>query len=164
MAKPSGKKKIAPSFERAIEEAEHVSLIRGLGALKRGEGKGRIVADSGALIGSVDIDESCRAAYPNDNRWDYVIGLRSGKGDAAVFVEVHSAETSAVSTMEHKLEWLLRFLSRGRQRSLNDLPREIHWVASGRVNIPQHLPQYKKLVTTLRLRGLQGPVTQLALG
>ena len=115
------------------------------------------------MIGSVDIDESCRAAYPNDNRWDYVIGLRRTAGDAAAFVEVHSAETSAVSTMERKLEWLLGFLLRDKQRSLNELPREIHWVASGRVNIPKHLPQYKKLVTTLRLRGLQGPVTLLDL-
>ena len=39
MAKTSAKKKVVPSFERAIGEAEHLRLVPGLGALKKGEGR-----------------------------------------------------------------------------------------------------------------------------
>lgn len=159
----TSKKKAVPSFTRAIEVAEHLKLVAGLGAVKQGEGKDRIRAANVPVLGSVDIDDDCRSAFPNDSRWDYVIGLRRAQAEVAIFVEVHSAETSAVSKMEDKLEWLLTFLRRPPQDALSQLPREIHWVASGRVNIPKHLPQYKKLQKTLRPAGLLGPVTQLTL-
>jgi hypothetical protein len=159
----SGGKKAEPSFKRAIEMAEHLELVPGLGALKKGEGRDRIRVGAGALLGSVNIDDNCRAAYSQDHRWDYVIGARRSRAEVAIFVEVHSAETSEVSKMEHKLSWLQSFLRRDQQTALAALPREIYWVASGRVNIPKHLPQYKKLQTTLRAQGLLGPVTQLDL-
>lgn len=160
----ASRKKARPGFAPAIEAAEHLTLVAGLGAVRKGEGKDRIRAAAAALLGSANIDEDCRVAFPNDNRWDYVIGIQQAQTDMAVFVEVHSAESSDVSKMEDKLNWLLTlFLRRAPQAALSQLPREIHWVASGRVNIPKHLPQYKKLQTTLRRAGLQGPVTQLTL-
>ena len=79
-------------------------------------------------------------------------------------MSVHSAESCDVGKMEDKLAWLLGFLQEGARRELGKLPRVIHWVASGRINIPQHTPQYRKLQTILRNRGLKGPVKALVLG
>jgi hypothetical protein len=50
-----------------------------------------------------------------------------------------------------------------RQRSSKGMDREYHWVASGRINIPQHVPQYRLLKTTLRKAGLRGPFERLVL-
>jgi len=163
------KKKCKPTphkvFELAIEKADHLQLKNGLAAVKRGEGKGRILAkDSKQVLGSAEIDGDCRRAAPNANRWDYVIGYnRSGKV-VAYFVEVHSALTSEVSTIERKLDWLLdEFLRRKNSDKLAALSREMHWVASGNVKIPRHTRQYRFLTTTLRRRGLHGPSKQLTL-
>lgn len=78
-------------------------------------------------------------------------------------MEVHPAETGSVRDIERKLAWVLEFLGREAQAELNSLPRQFHWVASGRINIPKHVPQYEKLQSTLRAKGLLGPVLTLDL-
>jgi len=154
----------APAFEDAVEAAEHLTLKHGLQAVTTAEGRGQIEAkDAAALLGSVAIDIDCKRAFPNDNRWDYVIGIQRAAHHAAVFVEVHTADTSGVSEVERKLLWLQGFLQRPKQAGLAALARELHWVASGRVHIPRHLPQYKRLAVTLRAKGLRGPVKHLVL-
>ena len=65
--------------------------------------------------------------------------------------------------MEDKLRWLRDYLHAEPQCELADLKREIYWVASGPVNIPRHTPQFRKMNTTLRKRGLKGPVKSLRL-
>ncbi len=152
------------AFRKAVEATEQLEFRVGLSAIKRGEGKGRIVPnDAKRLLGSADIDKDCERAYPNDARWDYVIGYARSQKAIAYFVEVHSAETSDVSKMEAKLQWLLGYLQGESQCELASLKREIHWVASGPVKILRHTPQFRKLSTTLRKRGLQGPVKSLLL-
>lgn len=133
------------SFQAAVEAADHLVLKPGLSAVKKGEGKARIVQGSSEITGSVAMDDDCRRAYPNDARWDYVIGVQAKKTTTAFFVEVHSAETSEVRKMEAKLEWLLQYLQGDSQEALRKLPRQLHWVASGRVNIPRNTPQFKRL-------------------
>jgi hypothetical protein len=152
------------SFRQAVESTARLQLKPGLQAVKRGEGHGRILAkEPKRLLGSVAIDDDCLVDYPNDHRWDYVIGY-DGEGVAtANFVEVHSAETSNVSDVANKLRWLKGFLLESTQSKLAALPRTYHWVASGKVNIPRHTPQYKTLNVALRKQGLQGPVTRLVL-
>lgn len=152
-------------FARAIRETRPRLVPKpGLRAIKRGEGHGQIVAEERRrLLGSAAIDDDCRAAYPKDPRWDYLIGYERDSNAIAYFVEVHSAETSEVSKMEKKLRWLQDFLLQASQRKLAALDRECHWVASGRINIPKHVPQYRVLKTTLRKAGLQGPVERLVL-
>lgn len=148
------------TFRHAVETADHLVHREGMQALK--EGKGQVVAaETSSLLGGVNMDDDCRDARPNDNRWDYLVGVKRSKHAVAFFIEVHSAETSEVSKIEKKLQWLLDFLERPAQSTLKSIPREVHWVASGRINIPKHLPQYKKLQTTLRARGLLGPIKQL---
>ena len=157
------KKRGTPSFQEAIETAEHLKLVVGLGAIKRSEGAGQIDTGAANLQGSVAMDDDCRSAYPTSARWDYVIGTRRQRGDVAYFVEVHSAETSEVSKMTAKLDWLMEFLARDQQAPLARLQRAVHWIASGRINIPKHTRQYKLLKTTLAQRGLIGPSKQLTL-
>jgi hypothetical protein len=152
------------AFGEAISKASHLRLQPGLQAIKRGEGKGQISGkEPPRILGSVAIDDDCLKAHPNAPRWDYVIGYKRSESAAAFFVEVHSAETSNVSEVEEKLLWLRRFLEEESQDKLAALPREVYWVASGRINIPKHTPQFKKLNTTLRTLGLKGPVKSLEL-
>ena len=163
------KKKRTPTprqvFGQAIEQSDHLQLQNGLTAIKRREGKGRIIADDPRrVLGSSNIDDDCRQAAPGASRWDYVIGYnRSGK-TVAYFIEVHSAITSQVSKIEKKLNWLTHeFLGHENNAKLAALPKEIHWIASGRVKIPKHTRQYRVLTTTLRKKGLQGPSEHLTL-
>ena len=150
------------TFTDAIEEATHLRFLPGLQAIKQGEGKGQVSGKSATnILGSVAIDDDCRAAYPTASRWDYAIGYSRSNEAIAYFVEVHSAETSEVSTVERKLLWLKGFLAEQSQRKLADLSAEYHWVASGRINIPHHTPQFRKLKTTLFKMGLRGPVRSL---
>jgi hypothetical protein len=152
------------TFERAVQAAENLVYKVGLKAIRASEGGGQIVASSSARVqGSVDIDASCKKTHPSDSRWDYVIGYLRDKHCVAYFVEVHPAEASDVSKLEKKLAWLKTFLARPAQRDLSSFQKEYHWVASGRINIPQHSPQYRKLQVTLRAQGLQPPVKRLTM-
>jgi hypothetical protein len=155
----------AAVFDEALRETSpRLDLKPGLRAIKKGEGHGQIVAEKPKqLLGSAAIDDDCLSAYPNANRWDYVVGYERGGKAVAYFIEVHSAQTSGVSEMEKKLQWLRGFLGEAPQKKLAALYREYHWVASGKINIPRHLPQYKHLNTTLKKAGLCGPVKQLTL-
>ena len=149
-------------FQQAIQEAEHLILRAGLSAIA--EGKAQIIArDSRRVLGSVHIDNDCRKAHPNSNRWDYAIGYNRKGKPFVFFVEVHSANSHNVAEMVKKLDWLVSFLHRDANADLRRLPREYHWVASGKFNIPGHLPQYRMLQTLKSKRGLQGPHKHLVL-
>ena len=74
MAKKKRRSSPHEIFKQAVDEADHLRLRNGLAAVKRGEGKGQILAkDSRQVLGSADIDGDCLQAAPNANRWDYVI-------------------------------------------------------------------------------------------
>jgi hypothetical protein len=154
----------AAAFASAVKTADHLDLKAGLQAIKKSEGAGQIVpTDPKKVLGSVAMDDDCLEADPNGNRWDYVVGYEQNSGAFAYFVEVHSAQTSKVSEVEKKLDWLLRYLQGEAQKQLASMPHAIHWVASGSIDIPKHLPQYKKLNSTLRKKGLLGPTKHLTL-
>jgi hypothetical protein len=151
------------TFTEAVTGAEHLTLKSGLSALKKKEGAKRIHLSKGSTAaGSVDIDKDCEKAYPEDPRWDYLVGVVNSKKLIAYYIEVHSAESSQVRKMAEKLQWLVDFVRE--QEKLAKLTAEYHWVASGRVNIPKHTRQYKQLSVNLRKKGLVGPVTRLDLG
>ena len=82
--------------------------------------------------GSVNIDECVKAKYPNANRWDYCLGYNN----EAYFVEVHSANTSQVSTMLKKLQWLKHWLNNNAPE-LNKIKAKppYYWVMSGKYDI-----------------------------
>lgn len=152
-------------FRQAIDEADYLQWCEGLQAIPRREGRRRITArDRSKLLGSVNIDQNCRDAgvSQSENRWDFVIGYGRESKAAAFFVEVHSAISREVSRMERKWRWLRDFLQRDANAKLRKLTCEYHWVASGKVDIPKHLPQYKRLAR-LKAQGLCGPKQHLEL-
>lgn len=154
----------AKIFLEAVTGTRLLRWLAGLQAVKKSEGGGQIACEEPKrLLGGAAIDDDCRAKHPQSSRWDYVLGYRRSKSAVAFFIEVHSAETSAVSKMKEKLDWLEAFLAEEPQAPLAALTREVHWVASGRINIPKTTPQYRFLKTALFKRGLQGPVKLLTL-
>ena len=96
------------AFRKAVEGTPDVAngYCSGLQALENVDKgavklKGKRKAD-----GSLNIDKETKCLYPNDSRWDYAIGY----DDKVFFVEVHPANTSNISEMAKKKEWLKQWL------------------------------------------------------
>ena len=100
--------------------------------------------DGRLLTGSVDIDGSTVALYPNDMRWDYALGY----ADHAYFLEVHPCSTSEVDMVIGKLTWLKRWL-KGRAQPLNALKatngRAYYWAATNGCHILPGSREAKRL-------------------
>lgn len=143
-------------FAAAVEAAEHLELRRGLQAVKRGEGRGKIVAaDPRRILGSVAIDDDCNVQpYQQANRWDYAIGYARASEPVVYFVEIHSATPAEVKVVARKWQWLREFLHLSPQAKLRRLPSEFFWLASSGMRIHRHLPQYRHLAV-LKKRGLR---------
>jgi hypothetical protein len=95
---------------------------------------------------SLDLDEAMRPAFPNENRWDYLLGHASS--GAVVALEPHSANTSEASVVIAK-----------RRRALDQLRGHFedghrvtswYWVASGKVDFAPH----DKIVNQLNQNGI----------
>ena len=131
------------SFNDAVSKCAEIkdALKPGLSALK-GSSKVVRVANTKLIDGSVDIDEAVRDKYPEDSRWDFVVGY----ANEAFFIEVHPAATSNVDEMVNKVKWLKDWLA----SSASDL-RKLHkkdvyyWVPSGRVSILKGSVQDRKI-------------------
>ena len=83
---------------------------------------------------SLDLDEASRPRYPNDARWDYLLG--HAPSARVVAIETHSAETSEVSRVIQK-----RTASLGHLRDQLAAGHHVaawYWVASGRVDFVPH--------------------------
>lgn len=132
------------AFKKAVESTPEISggYRAGLQALKDGE-RGLIDTENTLLLeGSVDIDACTRDAYPEDARWDYAIGYDK----KAYFVEIHPGDTSNVSEMISKANWLKNWL-KTKAPALKALEsgNTFYWIPSGRCKILPLSPQYKKL-------------------
>jgi hypothetical protein len=131
-------------FKASVESTPDVQACfhPGLRALGAYSTKIRLGATN-LCYGSIDIDTCVSRRYPHDNRWDYVFDYN----ERLYFVEVHSAETSEVSVVLRKLQWLKDWLDDHAPR-INSLPKGnpgYYWIQSGRFNIPQTTPQYRKI-------------------
>lgn len=115
---------------------------RGLQALGSNSGKVK-ATDTRQINGSVNLDSCVAAKYPQEPRWDYIIGY---KGEA-FFVEVHPAETSNVSEMINKLKWLQAWLrsSAPEIEGIKTGKSPYRWVASGKIGILKDSPQSFRL-------------------
>ena len=112
------------------------NLKPGLQALRRNDRNAVSIEDSRKLSGSIDIDKALESEYPNENRWDYCIGLRrTTHSDSLVWVEVHPANSRSVSDMLAKAKWLKSWLkSSGRPLGvLCSGGLDLRWVPTGRV-------------------------------
>lgn len=137
------KTKPLSNFRTAVESTEDVKtgFCPGLTALSSHSSKVK-VSNKLNLCGSIDIDTCTRDLYPSENRWDYAF-CYNGK---VYFIEVHSAESSEVSTVIRKLEWLKRWLvERAPQINALKVKDEVayYWIQSKRFRIPQTTPQFK---------------------
>lgn len=124
------------------------NLKPGLQALRRNDRNAVSIEDSRKLSGSIDIDKALESEYPNENRWDYCIGVRrTTHSDSIVWVEVHPANSRSVSDMLAKAKWLKSWLtSSGKPlRVLCPGRLDLRWVPTGRVGFPRGSRQSKSL-------------------
>lgn len=131
------------TFQQAVAATPDVATGFKPGLTALGNYSSKVtVADTTRLEGSIDIDTCTTAKYPNDNRWDYAFAY---KGEA-FFIEVHSANTSEVSTVIKKLQWLKNWLHQqapeiGKLKAKN-LPT-FYWIQSKGFSIPKTSRQYR---------------------
>lgn len=106
----------------------------GLGALLTKD-KSYIDGDIRArFTDSLNLDAAMQPAHPNDNRWDYLLGLDSD--GPVVGLEPHSATEGEISVVikkkEHSQRQLLPHVASGKRIAA------WYWVASGTVDFPNH--------------------------
>lgn len=133
--KQFGTKLAKSAFQVAIENTEEVKhgFCVGKQAIKNTDRSKVVAADNNKLQGSLDIDSQVKAIYPNEPRWDYALSY----DDKIYFFEVHPAETSEVTQVVNKVNWLKSWL-KTKAPELNKLPKAEHpytWVQSGRYAI-----------------------------
>jgi hypothetical protein len=150
------------TFQQAVAQTPDLgasTIQPGLQAL--GNNGSRVqCTDTRSLIGSVVLDDVLKAKYPNDPRWDYGVGLRKSKREAAVWIEVHPASTSEVTTVLKKLHWLKNWL-KNQAPTLDKLTaaQSYYWAATNGVHIRQGSPQARQL----QLAGLALPRNRVSL-
>jgi len=158
------------TFSSAVQNAPAVvahAFSEGKQALKGNHAAQVVCANEQRWTGSIDIDQALvgEAAHAQACRWDYGLGYRDPTGtERAVWIEVHSAETSEVSKIICKLTWLKEYLNQHctdlwKLTQNGDQATRFVWLASGRCNIPKHMPQLRQL----RTAGLQPPRRRLEL-
>jgi hypothetical protein len=99
------------------------------------------------FLDSLDLDEASRPRFPNDARWDYLLGHATSS--KIVAIETHSAETSQVSKVIQKRTASLGHLQG--QLATGHHVAAWYWVASGRVDFVPH----EKTVLRLSENGIQ---------
>lgn len=144
------------SFKDAVSNTPDISkgYKAGLTALGKYSSK-VVVSNNVTLDGSVDIDTTTVALYPQDNRWDYVIGF-NGK---VIFVEVHSANSSEVDKVFKKLDWLKNWLnSKAPDLAKLRATAPYYWIQSKSFQIKPHTSQHRRVVS----KGIR-PVSKVTL-
>jgi hypothetical protein len=107
-----------------------------------------------AFSDSLDLDEATRVEFPNDARWDYLLGHTDSSH--VVALETHSAQTSQVSLVIQKRTASRRHL----QAHLADGHQVAawYWAASGRVDFVPH----EKTMNRLSENGIEFVGTRLS--
>ncbi len=143
------KKKItskANKFKTAVENTPDVSSCFKSGLTALGKYSTKIAVSNTLQIQcSLDIDCCTSVKYPNSNRWDYALSYKN----EVFFIEVHSANTSEVSTVLRKLRWLKDWLHQSAP-GINKLKAKskqpFYWIQSKGFAIPPNTPQYRMAV------------------
>jgi hypothetical protein len=141
-------------FKQAVQGTPEIASAykKGLQALGANSKFIRMM-QPGLCNGSVDIDGHLVDIYPQENRWDYVVGYK----ETAEFIEIHPASTSNIEEMIKKYRWLVKWISGA--TPLNTIPRQYHWVASGKIAILPGSSQKRRLIQ----EGIPNPVKLLVL-
>lgn len=149
--------KIIPkTFKQAVEETEEIKngYQNGLKALGKYSNKVEL-GDTKKCEGSVAIDDCTESLYPQENRWDYVLGYKGN----AYFVEIHSAHTSEVSVVLKKLQWLKDWLNSKAPeiKKLQAKDKAFIWIQTNGYHIPTS--KQSKIIAKAGLK----PVSKLIL-
>ena len=149
-------------FRKAVAACSDLTLREGLQAVSSANRERIRPKDTRSVTGSVDIDEDLRDRFPTENRWDYAVGYRaSDTVEKVFFIEVHSAETSEIFCVINKARKLKEWAEANAPDLWNmTLPREIHWVASGRCALRLN-DSYRR---RLAMAGVGSPKQSLELG
>jgi hypothetical protein len=124
-------------FRKAVVACSDVTLQEGLQALSPTSREKIRPKNTRSVKGSVDLDKDLRDRLPAENQWDYAVGYEGNDNvERAFFIEIHPAETSEIRRMVRKAQSLKTWAERHAPDLWNmTIPREIHWVASGRCNL-----------------------------
>ncbi len=133
------------SFVDAVQDTPEIAACLKPGLQALGPDRNRIKVDTTrALEGSVNIDKCLEKLYPNDSRWDYVLGYKG----RIYYVEVHPAgSTGEVKNVIAKCVWLKQWRKRSAQ-NLEDLEHRstYHWVSSGGTEPMLKRGSYRRLL------------------
>jgi len=134
-------------FKRAVENTPSIAEAYrpGLQAMEKEHRDHVAPPDTRLLTGSINLDRALATAMPNAPRWDYGVGLKTRtQSEKAIWIEVHPASSNHIDGILAKLGWLKGWLRTDAPR-LKAMPAEFVWIASGRVSLPPHSPQRRKI-------------------
>lgn len=137
------------TFRAAVQEAAELAahFRPGLQALTSAHAGRVVCAHPRKLTGSINIDAALQPAFPNAPRWDYGIGYVERHAEVAIWVEVHSANSTHVSEVIDKVKWLRKWLS-DHAPALFKMTRRSDgfvWVATGPVALQRGSRQARQL-------------------
>lgn len=117
----------------------------GLGALRRGD-RGFLALDvRQSFADSLDLDSALRSQYPQENRWDYLLG--HGTSEQIIAFEPHSARQAEISAVIRKRQKARDQLA-GHLKTSTKIDKWL-WVASGK-------NQFANTEKTVRLLDQEG--------
>jgi hypothetical protein len=151
---------VRKTFKEAVQATPEVrnNHCEGKLAIPSGERNKVELLDPRKCGGSLFIDQSLidQGFYPNDSRWDYAIDYNG----EVFFFEVHTANTSEVSTVLKKLAWLKDWL-RQKAPEINTLKATsktpFYWVQSNGYHILKNSAQERQVIQ----KGLK-PISKLS--
>jgi len=150
------KSKSRTSFKEAVFQNSELKPVfhEGLQALSKTDRRRLACNTPSKIVGSINLDQALRPRHPNEPIWDYGVGLHSAhNSDYVKWIEVHPASSSHIAEVLKKLNWLRGWL-RNSASSLDALPREFIWVASGKVALQKGSPQIRRIAQAgLRFAG-----------
>ena len=114
-------------------------IKNGLGAIQKKDKKHILLKNSksnGYVSGSVDLDSCYLKECPEANRWDYIIFLNHKLYAPCQCIEIHSCNSSEVSVMKRKLQWLKDLLIKNELGNIKKDYRFI-WVYTNGDKIPK---------------------------
>ena len=132
------------SFSEAVGKTSQIkdALCAGLGALGKDSEKIHF-SQTRDINGSVDLDAATKQFYPNENRWDYVVGYR----EKAYFFEIHPASPGEVENVRKKYEWIQNWLKNqapNLDRKKNDKGKAFYWIYTNKFSILRNTSEYRK--------------------
>ena len=134
------------TFRQAVEATPELAgaYQRGLRALREADRNKITATSSRNLRGSIDLDTTLAARYPNDPRWDYGVAASLNGQERVYWIEVQPATEGEIGAIRAKFNWLKAWLGSSAQ-ALNVLPKEFVWVTSGHSALTQRSPRLRQL-------------------